>query len=238
MDIIAPIAKFMSGLLEAINHFTGNYGLTLVVFAAIIKLVLYKPTLQMYRSQKDMEKIKPKMEALKKQHADDPKKLNEEIMKMYSEAGVNPLAGCLPLLVQMPIIFGILRAISSNPDTYRSAYFLWIHPGTLQGMFPTYFASSLADADLAMVLFYGFMMLLSQKFTPSQGDPQQKAIGLYMSIFFTYMMWSMKWPCALILYWSSFQFFSVLQQVWILKTLAQPGPTKVEIIKPPSPAKA
>ncbi|MBX3169065.1 MAG: membrane protein insertase YidC [Candidatus Eremiobacteraeota bacterium] len=228
----------MSGLLEAINHFTGNYGLTLVVFAAIIKLVLYKPTLQMYRSQKDMEVIKPKMEALKKQHADDPKKLNEEIMKMYSEAGVNPLAGCLPLLVQMPIIFGILRAISSNPDTYRSAYFLWIHPGTLQGMFPSYFASSLADADLAMVLFYGFMMLLSQKFTPSQGDPQQKAIGLYMSIFFTYMMWSMKWPCALILYWSSFQFFSVLQQVWILKTLALPGSAKVEVIKPPSPAKA
>ena len=177
------------------------------------------------------------MEELKKQHADDPKKLNEEIMKMYSEAGVNPLAGCLPLLIQMPIIFGILRAISSNPDTYRSAYFLWIHPGTLQGLFPTYFASSLADADLAMVLFYGFMMLLSQKFTPSQGDPQQKMIGLYMSVFFTYMMWSMKWPCALILYWSSFQFFSVLQQVWILKTLAQPAPTKVEIIKP-GPAKA
>lgn len=237
MDIIAPIAKFMSGLLEAINHFTGNYGLTLVVFAAIIKLVLYRPTLQMYRSQKDMEVIKPKMEALKKQHADDPKKLNEEIMKMYSEAGVNPLAGCLPLLVQMPIIFGILRAISSHPDTYRSAYFLWMHPGTLQGMFPHYFASSLADADLAMVLFYGFMMLLSQKFTPSQGDPQQKAIGLYMSVFFTYMMWSMKWPCALILYWSSFQFFSVIQQVWILKTLALPRATKVEIIKP-SPAKA
>ena len=100
----------MTGLLGAINHFTGNYGLTLVVFAALIKLFLYKPTLQMYRSQKDMEKIKPKMEELKKQHADDPKKLNEEIMKMYSEAGVNPLAGCLPLLVQMPIIFGILRA--------------------------------------------------------------------------------------------------------------------------------
>ncbi|MFN8613418.1 MAG: YidC/Oxa1 family membrane protein insertase [Vulcanimicrobiota bacterium] len=230
--MIQFIADFMSGLLNAINHFTGNYGLTLVVFAAIIKLILYKPTLQMYRSQKDMEKIKPKMEALKKQHGDDPKKLNEELMKMYSEAGVNPLAGCLPLFVQMPILFGIFRAITSNPDTYRSAYFLWIHPGTLQGLFPHYFASSLADADLAMVLFYGFMMLLSQKFTPSQGDPQQKAIGLYMSVFFTWMMWSTRWPCALILYWSSFQFFSVLQQVWILKVLAQPAAPKVEVIKP------
>ena len=136
------------------------------------------------------------------------------------------------LFVQMPILFAIFRAITSNPDTYRSAYFLWIHPGTLQGLFPHYFASSLADADLAMVLFYGFMMLLSQKFTPSQGDPQQKVIGLYMSVFFTFMMWSTRWPCALILYWSSFQFFSVLQQVWILKVLAKPAPPKVEIIKP------
>lgn len=222
----------MSGLLNSINHFTGNYGLTLVVFAGIIKLILYRPTLQMYRSQKDMEKIKPKMEALKKQHADDPKKLNEEMMKMYSEAGVNPLAGCLPLLIQMPILYGIFRAITSSPDTYRSAYFLWIHPGTLQGLFPHYFASSLADADLAMVLFYGFMMVLSQKFTPSQGDPQQKMIGLYMSAIFTFMMWTTRWPCALILYWSSFQFFSVLQQVWILKVLDQPATSKIEVIKP------
>jgi len=215
----------MAGLLDGLVHFTGNYGLALVVFALVIKTLLYRPTVQMYRSTKDMEKIRPKMEALKKQCGDDTKKFNEEMMKLYSEHNVNPLAGCLPMLVQMPILFGIWRAITSHPETFKSAYFLWMHPGTLQSMFPGYFASSLAEADIALVLFYGFMMILSQQFTPGTGDPNQKTIGLYMSFVFSFMVWKMKWPCALVLYWSAFQFFSVLQQVWILKMLAQPTPS-------------
>lgn len=221
------ISNIMAGLLTGIANYTGNYGLALVVFAAVIKTILYRPTLSMYRSQKDMEKIKPRMEELKKLHGDDQKKLNEEMMKMYQEAGVNPLAGCLPLFIQMPILFGIWRAITSHPETFQSAYFLWIHPGTLQSQVPGYFASSLAGADIALVFFYGFMMILSQQFTPGTGDPSQKQIGLYMSVFFTYMVWSMKWPCALVLYWSAFQFFSVLQQVWIMKNLAQPVAPKL-----------
>ena len=219
--IITQISNFMAKLLAGIAFYTGNYGLALVVFAAVIKTILYRPTLQMYKSQKDMEKIKPKMEALKKLYADDQKKLQEETMKMYQEAGVNPLAGCLPMFVQMPILFSIWRAITGHPETFQSAYFLWMHPGTLQSQFHGIFASSLAGADLALVFFYGFMMVLSQQFTPSTGDASQKQIGLYMSVFFTYMVWKMKWPCALVLYWSAFQFFSVLQQVWIMKNLAE-----------------
>lgn len=221
-SIIQFIANKMTELLEFLNGISGNYGYALILFAAVIKLLLFRPTLQMYKSQKDMEKVKPRMDELRKKHADDPKTLNEEMMKLYQEAGVNPLAGCLPLLVQMPILFGIWRAITSHPETFNSAYFLWIHPGSLQSQVPGYFASSLAEADLALVLFYGFMMVVSQQFTPSSGDANQKMIGLYMSIFFTFMVWNMKWPCALVLYWSAFQFFSLLQQVWIMKHLDKP----------------
>lgn len=223
-DIIGTISTFMANLLTSIAQVTGNYGLALIVFAAVIKTLLYRPTLQMYRSQKEMEKVKPKLDELKKQFGDDPKKYQEETMKYYQESGFNPLAGCLPMLIQMPILLAIWRAITGNPETFQSAYFLWIHPGTLQAQFQGIFASSLAQADLALVFFYGFMMILSQQFTPGTGDPQQKMIGLYMSVFFTYMIWSMKWPCALVLYWSAFQFFSVLQQVWIMKLLAKPAP--------------
>jgi YidC/Oxa1 family membrane protein insertase len=218
--IINQISQVMSFTLTGLEHATGSYGMALVLFAALVKLALFKPTLQMYRSQKDVEKIKPRMEEIKKRYADDPQQMNVEMMNLYKEAGVNPLAGCLPLLVQMPILFGIWRAITSHPETFRSAYFLWMHPGSLQSQVPGYFASSLAEADLALVLFYGFMMVLSQQFTPSTGDPTQKQIGLYMSIFFSVMVWQMKWPCALVLYWSAFQFFSLLQQVWIMKHLA------------------
>lgn len=233
--IINPISQFMAGLLDALNQATGSYGIALILFAAIIKMLLFRPTLQMYKSQKDVEKIKPRMDEIRKRHADDPKLQQEEMMKLYSEAGVNPLAGCLPLLVQMPVLFGIWKAITSHPDTFRSAYFLWIHPGSLQSQVPGYFASSLAEADLALVLFYGFMMVLSQQFTPSTGDATQKSIGLYMSVFFSVMVWQMKWPCALVLYWSAFQFFSLLQQVWIMKHLANLPPAPVKVAAPPKP---
>jgi YidC/Oxa1 family membrane protein insertase len=241
--IINPIAGFMAKLLDALNQATGSYGLALILFAGIIKAFLFRPTLQMYKSQKDVEKIKPRMDEIRKKYADDPQQQQQEMMKLYSEAGVNPLAGCLPLLVQMPILFGIWKAITSNPDTFRSAYFLWIHPGALQSQMPGYFASSLAEADLALVLFYGFMMVLSQQFTPSTGDATQKSIGLYMSVFFSVMVWQMKWPCALVLYWSAFQFFSLLQQVWIMKHLANqpeapPKPPAAAIPLPPAAAKA
>jgi YidC/Oxa1 family membrane protein insertase len=218
--MIDGIANLMGQMLAYLNQMTGSYGLALILFAATIKLILFKPTLDMYRSQKDMERLKPKMDELRKVHAKDPETLNKEMMKLYQESGVNPFAGCLPLIVQMPILFAIWRAITKSPDAFRSSYFLWMQPGSLQALHPKYFAASLADADLALVLFYGFMMILSQQFTPSTGDASQKAIGLYMSIFFTWMVWSMKWPCALVLYWSAFQFFSLLQQVWIMKHLA------------------
>lgn len=217
----------MTEVLTFLNSVTGNFGVALILFAAFIKLILFKPTLSMYRSQKDMEKIKPRMEALRKQHADDPETMNKEMLRLYQEAGVNPLAGCLPMLIQMPILFAIWRAITSNPNTFRSAYFLWIHPGTLQSIYPGIFASSLAEADLALVLVYGFMMIVSQQFTPSSGDANQKMIGLYMGVMFSFMVWKMKWPCALVLYWSAFQVFSLLQQVWIMKHLgvSKPAPT-------------
>lgn len=224
MDIISFISTFMANLLASIAQVTGNYGLALIVFAAVIKVLLYRPTLQMYRSQKEMEKVKPKLEEIKKLHGHDPKKYQDETMKFYQESGFNPLGGCLPMLVQIPIMLAIWRAITSHPETFQSAYFLWIHPGTLQSQFQGWFASSLAQADFALVAFYGFMMILSQQFTPGTGDPNQKVIGLYMSGMFTFMIWKMQWPCALVLYWSAFQFFSVLQQVWIMKLLAKPAP--------------
>lgn len=218
-SLIDFISQGMTWLLEFLNGITGNYGFALILFAAVIKILLFSPTLKMYRSQKDMERLKPRMDELRKKHGDDPKVLNEKLMALYQEAGVNPLAGCLPLIIQMPILFAIWRTITSHPEIFNSAYFLWIHPGSLQTQVPGYFAASLAEADLALVLFYGFMMVVSQQFTPSTGDANQKMIGLYMSVFFTFMVWNMKWPCALVLYWSAFQFFSLLQQVWIMKHL-------------------
>ena len=224
MDIIAPISNFMVTILHAVNSVTHNYGLTLIVFAGLVKLALYGPTQQMYVAQKKMEKVKPRMDAIRERYKDDPTKMNEEMMKLYKETGLNPLGGCLPLLIQMPILIAIWRAIMSQPEVFGNAHFMWIRPGALQSVVPGYFATSLADPDIAMLLFYGIMMLLSQALTPGTGDASQKQMGLMMSVFFTWMVWKYKWPCALVLYWSTFQFLSILQQMLILRKDPEPTP--------------
>lgn len=222
IDIISPISAVMVTTLKVINSVTHNYGVTLILFAGLVKAVTYGFTQQMYETQKKMEMLKPRQDALKEKYKDNPQKLQEETMKLYQELGINPLAGCLPMLIQMPILISIWRAIMSQPEEFGSAYFLWIRPGALQSLVPGYFASCLADPDVALILFYGIMMLLSQQLTPSSGDPSQKKLGLYMSLFFTYMVWTYKWPCALVLYWSCFQFFSILQQMLVSRRNVQP----------------
>lgn len=213
----ALVGLFIS-VLKSLYAVTGSYGLALVLFAVIVKVLLYGPTQQQYKSMKDLQKIQPEMEELQKKYKQDPEEMNKAMMELYQRHGVNPLGGCLPLLIQMPILFGIWRAIMSEPQLFSNAYFLWIHPGPLQSIFPDLFASSLAGRDLPLILFYGLTMYLSQALTPMQSKGGQKHLGLIMSLMFSYMMWVYEWPCALILYWSVFSFLTIIQQSIIMRT--------------------
>lgn len=213
----------MIKILHALNTVTGNYGFSLILFACLIKLFLWTTHRAQYRSMKDMQRLQPEMERLKKLHADDPQKQQAAMMELYKSHNVNPLGGCGPMLLQMPILFAIWRAIMGEPELFSSAYFLWIHPGPVQSMFPDLFASSLADRDLPLMLFYLLTMYLSQSLNPSpSADASQKMIGTYMTLIFGYMIWSSKWPCALVLYWSVFQFLCMLQQGWVNREKTPP----------------
>ena len=215
----------MVNILHGLNTFTGNYGYSLILFACLVKLVLWHTHNAQYRSMKDMQRLQPEMERIKKLHADDPQKQQAEMMELYKTHNVNPLGGCGPMLLQMPILFAIWRAIMGEPALFSSAYFLWIHPGPVQSRFPDLFASCLADRDLPLMLFYLLTMYLSQSLNPSpSGDSSQKMIGTYMTLLFGYMIWSSKWPCALVLYWSVFQFLCMLQQGWVNREKAPPAP--------------
>lgn len=213
MDIISPIANVVVQTVNGLNVITGNYGLSLILLAAIVKLALYRPTQAMYESQKKMERLKPLMDKIKEDFKDDEERQQKEMLKLYTQEGFNPLGGCLPLFIQMPIFIAIWRALMSQPEVLGKSYFLWIRPGAIQALMPGLFASNLAEPDLALILFYGVMMILSQQLTPSTGDATQRQVGLFMSAFFTYMVWQYSWPCALVLYWSTFQFLSILQNM-------------------------
>ena len=212
-------AALMIDLLRFLAGITDSYGLAIVIFAVLIKLVLYYPTKQQYQSMQDMQRIQPEIQRLQELYKDDQQMLQQKQMELFREHGVNPMAGCLPMLIQMPILFAIWRAIMMDQRLFEGAYFMWIHPGPLQAWFPDYLASSLAGRDLPMIIFYGLTMYLSQRLTPAQSgnSGQQKQMAIMMCLLFSWMMWTYQWPCALILYWSVFSLLTIVQQSFILR---------------------
>ncbi|MBQ7528336.1 membrane protein insertase YidC [bacterium] len=220
--MIDSVASLMITLLRGIESVTGSYGLAIVVFAVIIKLLLYVPTKQQYQAMKDMQKIQPEIQRLQELYKDDQNTLQQKQMELMREHNVNPLAGCLPMLIQMPILFAIWRAIMMDQRLFENAYFMWIYPGPLQNLFPDLLASSLAGRDLPMILFYGLTMYLSQRLTSTnsntQAASQQKQMAIIMTVMFSWMMWAYNWPCALILYWSVFSLLTIIQQSIIMRS--------------------
>ncbi|MCR4784465.1 MAG: YidC/Oxa1 family membrane protein insertase [bacterium] len=219
--MIDSIADMLIVLLRGLESFTGSYGLAIVLFAVIIKLLLYYPTKQQYQAMKDMQKIQPELQKLQELYKDDQQTLQQKQMELMRDNHVNPMAGCLPLLIQMPILYAIWRAIMMDQRLFENAYFMWIYPGSLQNIFPDYLASSLAGRDLPMIIFYGLTMYLSQRLTPAQSAQaagQQKQMAIIMTIMFSWMMWAYSWPCALILYWSVFSLLTIVQQSMIMRS--------------------
>lgn len=214
MQWIADIFIFV---LESLNSLTGSFGLSLVFFASLVKLGLWPLTNMQYKSMKQMQMMQPELEKIQKQYKDDKEAQQKAQMAFYQENGINPFASCLPLIVQMPILISIWRAIIGAPELFSNAYFLWVRPGPLQLSYPSWFASSLADRDILLVVVYGVTMVIQQQLTPS-GKASQKYLGLGMSVLFTVMMWWYAWPCALILYWVVFNFLNIIQQGIIHRT--------------------
>lgn len=219
MQIIADIFIYV---LNSLNNFTGSFGLSLVFFAMIIKIGIWPLTSMQYKGMKQMQEIKPEIDRLQKDFKDDKEGLAKAQAELFKNKGVNPLSSCLPVLVQMPILISIWKAIIGAPELFSNAYFLWIRPGPLQLNYPQYFASSLADRDALLILVYGITMVIQQQLTPSGGQAHQKHLGLFMSIFFTGLMWVYAWPCALIIYWVVFNFLNIIQQGLIHRTSADP----------------
>lgn len=225
------IADIFISVLESLNTLTGSYGLSLVFFACLIKLALWPLTNMQFKGMKEMQALQPELDRLKKIHGKDQMALATAQQDLMKERGVNPMASCLPLLVQMPILLSIWQAIMGAPELFANAYFLWVRPGPLQLNHPTLFASSLADRDALLIVIYGMTMLVQQMLTPSTGQPFQRKLGIFMSVFFTILMWFYNWPCAMIVYWVVFNFLSIIQQGFIHRASAEetsssPAPTQ------------
>jgi YidC/Oxa1 family membrane protein insertase len=216
--IIRPISEYMMiPLFNLLHIFIPNYGLVIIVFSIIIKVLLNPLSKSSMRSMKKMQALQPMMNELREKHKDDPQKMNHAIMNLYKEYGVNPASGCLPLLLQMPILFALYSVFQASIELRQAGFFLWITDlsvpdiaFTLPFTIPLLGMNEMSGLALAM----GATMFIQQKMTVT--DPRQKALVWMMPIMMTLLFNSL--PSGLNLYYFVFNLLSIGQQIWMKKT--------------------
>ena len=178
----------MLWLLKEFFGLVGNYGIAIVFLTIVIKILLLPLTQKSMKSMKEMAKLKPMMDDLKKKYGDDKQRLNQEMMALYKSHKINPMGGCFPLLLQMPIWIALYRMLYSAVELYQTPFI----PGWIDDM-------SFRDPYYIMPIVMGLSMFLQQKLSPTSADTQQAKMMLYaMPIFFTFIMLYL--PSGLVLY--------------------------------------
>ncbi len=192
--------------LNAIHSVVPNYGLAIILLTIIVKLVFWPITHKSTESMKKMQAIKPQVDALRDKHKDDPKRVQQETMLLYKQHGVNPLAGCLPMLVQIPVFIALFTVLRSAVEL-RFAEFLWIRDlSEPEGLLP---GLPVIGALNILPIFMTASMMWQQHLTPSGGDPQQKRMMMFMPAVMLMLFYNM--ASALVLYWSVSQALSIVQ---------------------------
>jgi YidC/Oxa1 family membrane protein insertase len=197
-------------LLWALNLFFGlvhNYGVAIILVTLTIKILFWPIQAKSIRSMKAMQKFQPQIQKIKEKYKDDAARLNQETMKLYKEHKINPVAGCLPMLVQMPVLFGFYKLLMCD-IALRGASFLWIKDLALPDTVAIIGGIAINPLPIAMAL----SGILQQKLTPTTGDAQQAKMMLFMPLVMMFMFYNL--AAGLTLYYTLQQLLSVLQQ-WL-----------------------
>ena len=212
----AVICKALNFFLRFFHGLIGNWGLSIIALTVMVKLVLLPLTHKAMVSAEEMKKLQPRMEAIKKKYPEDRDRQNQETMKLYQEAKVNPLGGCLPLLVQLPIWGALFTTLRTSYELYQEPFYgVW---SDLTSKDPTYL----------LPLALGVTMIITQRLQPQMMDQSQAFMMTWiMPVFFTAMM--MNYPAGLALYIFTNNLLSIVQQYLLRKYLASKSP-------PPAPA--
>ena len=211
-SLIRPISKFMLQLLTWIHNVIPNWGIAIIILSLIIKIVLSPLTHKGTRSSQKMQEIQPMVKEVQNKYKDNPKKAQQEVMKIYKEHGVSPLGGCLPLLLQFPILFALYPVLRSTIALRHADFILWIND--LSAPDPYYILPIVMG--IAMFLQQKLMM---QKPTPGMGDKQQaqmktqKFMMYGMPLFLVFIFKS--FPAGLVLYWLCYNILSIIERLWI-----------------------
>lgn len=216
-DWIKPISKLLLKVLNGLYSVIPNYGVAIILLTVIVRLVFWPVTHKSTESMKRMAQVAPLVNQLREKYKDNPQKQQQEIMALYKEHKVNPLGGCLPMLIQIPVFFALFVVLRSAIEL-RFADFLWIRdlsePENLfQGMVP------LVGSLNLLPLLMSFTMWLQMKLSPSAGDPaQQKIMAIMMPIMMLFFLYS--FASGLALYWTTQNVLMIIQQVMMKRSNA------------------
>lgn len=199
----AALAKPFYHVLVALHAYVGNWGIAIFLLTLMLKLVTFPLANKSYHAMAKMKKLQPKMEELKAKHGGDQQKLASEMMALYRTHKVNPLSGCWPMLIQIPIFFAMYKVVLLAFEFRHAQLGLWIHD------------LSVADPYFVLPLLMGISMYIQQKLNPPPADPAQAQVFKFMPIMFTFMfLW---FPAALVFYWLVNNVLSIAQQAYIMR---------------------
>lgn len=197
------VSSLLFSLMKAIYSVIGNWGWSIVLVTVLIKLAFYRLSATSYKSMANMRKLQPKLQALRERYGDDKAKISQATMELYRQEKVNPLGGCLPIVIQIPVFIALYWVLLESVELRQAPFLLWIN--------------DLASPDPFHVLplIMGVTMLIQQKLNPAPPDPVQAKVMMFLPLFFTALFWN--FPSGLVLYWTVNNTLSILQQWYITR---------------------
>ena len=203
------IAQPLFWLLINIYAFVGNWGIAIILLTVLIKGAFFKLSATSYRSMANMRRVQPKMADIKERYGEDKQKQSQAMMELYKKEKINPLGGCLPILVQMPVFISLYWVLMESVELRQAPFFGWIHD------------LSVMDPYFILPLIMGASMWFQQKLNPAPPDPMQAKIMQWMPVIFTFFfLW---FPAGLVLYWVSNNLLSIAQQWVITRQIEKAG---------------
>ncbi len=218
---LQPVVALLTQVLHGIHSVIPSYGWSLIALALVVRLAFWPLASAQFKSTGEMQRVAPLLKRIQQRYKGNPQKIQEETMALYKEHGVNPFAGCLPLLLQMPILFSIYWVITAPAQValFKNEHWAWIGSSLAQ-QFPKVFALDLTSPDYLLLGLYIISMYVSVRYgSPPSTDPQQAQTQKIMAIMSPAMIawFGRGWPSAMLLYWFFVNLFTMAQTFYFFK---------------------
>ncbi len=197
------LSSLLFSLMKIIHSTIGNWGWSIVLVTILIKLVFYRLSATSYKSMANMRKLQPRLQALRERYGDDKAKMSQATMDLYRQEKVNPLGGCLPILIQIPVFIALYWVLLESVELRQAPFVFWIKD------------LAVADPYHVLPIIMGATMLVQQQLNPAPPDPMQAKIMMFLPLLFTALFWN--FPAGLVLYWIVNNTLSILQQWYITR---------------------